>query len=54
MNVKSPSQRSLCKSLGQFDQDPPIGWILDLLERDDEAQSLDDGQVDLIVPKQLQ
>lgn len=57
MSRKSPlaaSQRSLCKSLGQFDQDAAIGRILDFLERDDEAQPFNDVQVDLIVLKQLQ
>jgi len=54
MSRNGSSQRSLCKSLGQFDQGAPVGRILDFLERDDEAQSLDDGQVDLIVLKQLQ
>jgi hypothetical protein len=57
MNRKSPlavSQRSLCKSLGQFDEDASIGWILDFFKRDDETQPLNDGQVDLIVLKQLQ
>jgi len=47
------SQRSFCKSLGQFDEVAPIGWILDFSKRDDEAQPLNDGQVDLIVLKQL-
>jgi hypothetical protein len=57
MNRISPlaaSQRSLRKSLGQFDQDASIGWILDVFKRDDEAQPLNDGQIDLIVLKQLQ
>jgi hypothetical protein len=45
---------SLCKSLGQFDQGAPVGRIFDFLERDDEAQPLNDGQINLIVSKQLQ
>jgi len=43
-----------CQALGEFDQDAPIGRILDLSESDDETQSLDDVQVDLIFAKQLQ
>lgn len=44
----------LCETLGEFDQNAPIGWILDFSEGYDEPQSFDDVQVDLIVAKQLQ
>jgi hypothetical protein len=42
------------KTLGKFDQDAPIGRILDFSEGDDEPQPFDNIQVDFIVAKQLQ
>jgi len=48
------SRRSLCKSLGQFDQHASVGRILDLLKCNDEAQTLGDTQIDLIILKQPQ
>jgi len=44
----------LCETLGELNQNAPIGWILDFSEGDDEPQSFDDVQIDLIVAKQLQ
>jgi hypothetical protein len=44
---------SLREPFGQFDQDAPIGRIIDLLERDDKPQTFDDVQIDLVVPEQL-
>lgn len=44
----------LCEALGEFDQNAPIGRILDLSEGDDEPQSFDNVEVDLIFAKQLQ
>jgi hypothetical protein len=43
---------SPCKSLGQFDEDASVGWIPDLVERDDETQARYDIELDLIFPKQ--
>ncbi len=43
----------LRETLGQFDQDAPIGRIPDFSKSDDESQALDDVQVDLVVAKQL-
>jgi hypothetical protein len=43
-----------CETLGELDQDTPIGRILDLSEGDDETQSFDNIQVDLVLAKQLQ
>jgi hypothetical protein len=48
------SARLLCETLGEFNQNTPIGRILDFSEGDDQPQSFDDVQVDLIVAKQLQ
>jgi hypothetical protein len=44
----------LREALGELDQDAPIGRITDLSECDDEPQSFDRVQVDLIVAQQLQ
>jgi hypothetical protein len=54
LRPNSLCERSLRKSLGQFDQGAPIGRILDFFECDNEAQPLNDGQIDLIVLKQAQ
>ena len=43
-----------CKSFGEFDQDTPVGGILDLSEGNNKSQSFDNVQIDLIIPKQLQ
>jgi hypothetical protein len=42
------------ETLGKFNQNAPIGRILDFSEGDDEPQPFDDIQVDLILAKQLQ
>jgi hypothetical protein len=42
------------KTLGKFDQNAPIGRILDFSEGDDEPQPFDNIQVDFIFAKQLQ
>jgi hypothetical protein len=46
--------RLLRKSFGEFDEDTPVGGILDLSEGNDKPQSFDNVQIDLIIPKQLQ
>jgi hypothetical protein len=48
------SQRLLCESFGQFDEDTAVGGILDFPKGDDEPQPFDNIQVDLIIPEQLQ
>jgi hypothetical protein len=47
------SQPSLSKPFGQFDEHAPVGRILDFSECNDEPQTFGDGQIDLIVQKQL-
>jgi hypothetical protein len=47
-----PKWRLLCKPFGEFDEDAPIGLILDFPECDDEPQTFDDVQIDLIIPNQ--
>jgi hypothetical protein len=42
------------KSFGEFDEDAPVGRILDFPEGNDEPQPLDNVQIDLIILKQLQ
>jgi hypothetical protein len=49
----APTRASFCKSFGQFDENAPVGRILDFFKRDDEPQTLNDGQVDVIIQKQL-
>jgi hypothetical protein len=44
----------LCETFCEFDQNTPVGGVLDFSEGDDQPQSFDDIQVDLIVAKQLQ
>jgi hypothetical protein len=41
------------KPFGQRNEHTPIGRVADFLECSDEPQTLGDGQVDLIVQKQL-
>ena len=48
------AEPSLCKLFGQFDQDPPIRRILDLVESSYQPQTFNDSRVDLMIPKQLQ
>jgi hypothetical protein len=56
MNIDpGPSRRlSPCKSLGQFDEQASIGRILDFLKCNDQAQTLDNAQIDLMILKQPQ
>jgi hypothetical protein len=49
----SGSRPSPCKSFGQFDENAPIRWILDLVESNDQPQTFNDGLVDLTIPNQL-
>jgi hypothetical protein len=44
--------RLLCKPFGEFDEDAPIGRIFDFSECDDEPQTFDDVEIDLIIPNQ--
>jgi hypothetical protein len=44
---------SLSKPFGQFDEHAPVGRILDFFECNHEPQTFGDGQIDLIVQKQL-
>jgi hypothetical protein len=53
MQAAAVSPPSLSKSLGQFDEQAPIGRILDFSECNDEPQTFGDGQIDLTVLKQL-
>jgi hypothetical protein len=53
MEEADVSQPSLSKPFGQLDEHAPIGRILDFSESNDEPQTLGDGQIDLIVEKQL-
>jgi hypothetical protein len=48
------SRRLLRQPFSHFDQDAPVGRILDFPEGDDEPQPFDNIQIDLIFPKQLQ
>lgn len=52
--IISDGRYLLCETLGEFNQNTPIGGILDFSEGDDEPQPFDDVQIDLIVAKQLQ
>ena len=47
-------QRSLCKPFGEFDEQAPVGRGFDLSQCNDETQTLNDVQIDLIILKQLQ
>ena len=47
-------RRLFCEPFGELDQNASIGRILDFSEGDDETQSFDDVQVDLVLAKQLQ
>jgi hypothetical protein len=42
----------VCKPFGEFDEDAPIGRIFDFSECDDEPQTFDDVEIDLIIPNQ--
>jgi hypothetical protein len=53
METVAVSPPSLSKPFGQFDEHAPIGRILDFSECNDEPQTFGDGQIDLIVQKQL-
>jgi hypothetical protein len=53
METVAVSPPSLSKPFGQFDEHAPIGGILDFSECNDEPQTFGDGQIDLIVQKQL-
>jgi hypothetical protein len=53
MQAVAVSPPSLSKPFGQFDEHAPVGRILDFSERNDEPQTFGDGQIDLIVQKQL-
>ena len=53
-NEISAGQGLFGETLGEFDQDAPIGRVLDFSKGDDEPQTFDDIQVDFIVAKQLQ
>jgi hypothetical protein len=44
----------LCKSLGELDQDAPVGRVFDFPKSHDEPQPFHDIQIDLIITKQLQ
>ena len=47
-------RRSLCEPFGKLDEHPPVGGRLDFPEGNDEAQTLDDIQIQLIGQQQLQ
>jgi len=47
-------QRSLCKPFGEFDEQAPVGRGFDFSQCNDETQTLNDVQIDLIILKQLQ
>jgi len=42
----------LCKPFGEFDEDTPIGRVLDFSKCDDQPQTFDDVQIDVIIPNQ--
>jgi hypothetical protein len=46
--------QSPCEPFGEFDDGAPIGGVLDVSKGNDEPQTFDDVQIDLIVAKQLQ
>jgi hypothetical protein len=46
-------KKLLGQSLGELDHNTPIRGVLDFPEGHDEPQSLDNIEVDFIVPKQL-
>jgi hypothetical protein len=48
------SQRLLCKPFCKFNEYAPVGRHLDLSQGNDETQTLNDVQIDLIISKQLQ
>ena len=43
----------LRKPFGEFDENAPVGRILDFPKGDDEPQPFDNIQIDLTIPKQL-
>ena len=53
MQAVAVSPPSPSKPFGQFDEHAPIGRIPDFSECNDEPQTFGDGQIDLIVQKQL-
>jgi len=49
-----PAQALFRKPFGKFDEDAPVAWIFDFPEGDDEPQSFENIQIDLIILEQLQ
>jgi hypothetical protein len=47
-------QRLLCKPFCKFNEYAPVGSYLDLSQCNDETQTLNDVQINLIISKQLQ
>jgi hypothetical protein len=47
-------QRLLCKPFCKFNEYAPVGRYLDLSQCNDETQTLNDVQINLIISKQLQ
>jgi hypothetical protein len=45
-------RRLFGKPFGEFEEDTPVGRILDFPECNDEPQTLDDTQIDLIIANQ--
>jgi hypothetical protein len=54
MHDRTTNRRLIRQALGEFNQNASIRRIADFPERNDEPQPLDDIQIDLIVPEQLQ
>jgi hypothetical protein len=54
MHDRTTNRRLICQALGEFNQNASIRRIADFPERNNKAQPLDNIQIDLIVPKQLQ
>lgn len=42
-----------CEAFGQLHQQAAVAGILDILEGNDEPQTFNHGQIDLMIPKQL-
>lgn len=51
--ARSASGSVFCEAFGQLHQQAPVARILDFLECNDEPQTLNHSQIDLMIPKQL-
>jgi hypothetical protein len=52
--IFAPIASSPCEPLGKLDQRAPVGRVRYLVECNDEPQTFNDAQIDLIFPEQPQ